>query len=76
MVNVDWQTILDELMAIRTRLDQIAAIVMGRQTREDLEIAQIWSCVHRHATRGEAIDCLNTSRQPMEPTAEARTLEL
>lgn len=51
----DWPAILTELHAIRTRLDQIAAVVTGHQARD--ELMPIWDCGHKHQTRGEAVRC-------------------
>lgn len=51
---------LDELRAIRVRLDQIAAVLTGEATREELGVR--WSCGHHHPHRQAALDCLRAQK--------------
>jgi len=46
---------LAELRAIRVRVDQIAAVLVGQQERE--ELMPVWDCGHRHVSRQAAVEC-------------------
>ena len=52
----DWDAVLEELRVIRGQLDRLAAVVMQEKARE--ELLPVWSCGHRHASRGEAYRCI------------------
>lgn len=60
-----WDEILAELRAIRQRADQLAALVTGAQAKVDLGL--VWSCGHRHQTRGEAMACLRAHEVTGDP---------
>ena len=60
--------ILDEVRALRVLVERIATASSGQVDAPGTADMR-WACGHRHATLGEATDCLSTQRLERLATA-------